>query len=34
MPFNNADNLMYTLEFQTQRYYPINLSFVSILFEI
>lgn len=34
MPLNNADNLMYILEFQIQHYYPTNLSSVTILPEI
>lgn len=33
-PLNIADNLMYTLEFQTQRHYPINLSTVAVTSEI
>lgn len=31
---NNADNLMYTLEFQMQRHYQSNLSPMAILSEI
>ncbi len=31
MPLNNADNLMYTLEFQSQHHSPTNLSAVAVM---
>jgi len=30
MPFNNVDNLIYTLDFETQHIYPDNLPLITI----